>query len=239
MNIALITAGGTGNRMGQDIPKQFMTVDNIPVIIYTLLKFQRHPDIDMICTICLQGWEVMLRSYANQFNITKLKYIFDGGMTNQESIENGINGLKENGCSDKDIILIHDGVRPLISKEIISNNISTCKEFGFAVTGMICKEAIMKKVDNCVESINIPREILVRTQTPHTYYFKTLFEAYKTANAKKIKNTVAPCMLFAELGENAQHLVQGSEKNGLKLTHTEDIELFKALKNATKDDWLK
>ncbi len=239
MNIALITAGGVGNRMGQDIPKQFMPIDNIPVIIYTLKAFQSHPEIDFIAVVCLEGWEVVLQSYANQFNITKLKWIFKGGETNQASIENGIKGLFENGCKDEDIILVHDGVRPLISERIISENIATCKKFGYAVTGLVCKEAIMKKENDCVEKIDIPREFLVRTQTPHTYHFKTLIDAYKTADSKNIKNTVAPCMLFAELGERGQHLVKGSEKNGLKLTQTEDIELFKALKHTEKDGWLK
>ena len=239
MNIALVTAGGIGNRMGQSIPKQFMCIDSIPIIIYTLKAFQIHPQIDCIAVVCLEGWEVVLRSYANQFNISKLKWIFKGGDTNQKSIENGIKGLEENSCNENDIILIHDGVRPLISEKIISENIDTCKRYGYAVTGLTCKEAIMKKKGECVEKIDIPRELLVRTQTPHTYYFKSLVDAYKKANSKNITNTVAPCVLFAELGEITQHLVTGSEKNGLKLTQTEDIELFKALKNTGKEEWLK
>ena len=119
MNIALLTAGGTGNRMGQDIPKQFMPIDNKPVIIYTMESFQRHPEIDGICVVCLKGWEVVLQSYANQYNISKLKWIFDGAENNQGSIYNGIVGLKEAGCSDEDIVLVQDGVRPLVSKKII------------------------------------------------------------------------------------------------------------------------
>ena len=94
MNIALLTAGGVGNRMGQDIPKQFMTIDNIPVIIYTMQAFQRHPLVDAICVVCLKGWEVALQAYANQFNITKLKWIFEGGDSNQHSIRNGLEGLR-------------------------------------------------------------------------------------------------------------------------------------------------
>ena len=78
MNYALIIAGGSGNRMGQDIPKQFMHVDNCPIIIHTLMAFQKHPDIQGIAVVCLAGWETVLQSYANQFNITKLKWIFPG-----------------------------------------------------------------------------------------------------------------------------------------------------------------
>ena len=239
MVIALLTAGGTGNRMGQDIPKQFMTIDNKPVIIYTMEAFQRHPEIDGICVICLKGWEVVLQSYANQYNITKLKWIFEGGNSNQGSIYKGIVGLKQAGCSDDDIILVQDGVRPLVSERIISENISTCKKFGYAVTGLTCKEAIMEQVDDTVRKIDIPRERLVRTQTPHTYRLGTLLEGHKKAKEKGIVNTVASCTLFSALGITEQHLVRGSEQNGLKLTSPEDIELFKALLHSSKESWIK
>ena len=201
MNIALLTAGGVGNRMGQDIPKQFMTIDNIPVIIYTMRAFQQHPQIDALAVVCLKGWEVMLQAYANQF--------------------------------------VHDGVRPLVSERIISENIDLCQRYGYAVTGMTCKEAIMEKVGDCVENITIPRERLVRTQTPHTYHLGDLLRAHDEAEEKHVENTVASCTLMAALGVEDQHLVIGSEKNGLKLTQTEDVELFKALIHTSKEAWLK
>lgn len=239
MNLALLTAGGVGNRMGQDIPKQFMPIDNKPVIIYTMESFQTHPEIDAIGVICLKGWEVVLQSYANQYNITKLKWIFEGGNSNQESIFNGLKGLKDAGCSDNDIVLIQDGVRPLVSKRIISENIATCKEYGYAVTGLTCKEAIMEQVEDTVHEIDIPRERLVRTQTPHTYHLGTLLEGHRKAGELGIKNTVASCTLFSSIGIKEQHLVKGSEQNGLKLTSVEDVELFKALLHSSKDLWLK
>ena len=127
MNYALIIAGGSGNRMGQDIPKQFMHVDNCPIIIHTMMAFQKHPDIQGIAVVCLAGWETVLQSYANQFCITKLKWIFPGGSNGQESIHNGIYGLKEMGCGDDDLVLVHDAVRPLLSQDIISSNIATAK----------------------------------------------------------------------------------------------------------------
>lgn len=239
MNIALLTAGGTGNRMGQDIPKQFMPIDNKPVIIYTMESFQVHPEIDAIAVVCLKGWEIVLQSYANQYNITKLKWIFEGGETNQDSIYNGITGLKSAGCSDDDIILVQDGVRPLVSKEIITNNIATCRMYGYAVTGLTCKEAIMEQRDETVHEISIPRERLVRTQTPHTYKLVNLIAAHKIAKTKGISGTVASCTLMSAIGIDSQHLVQGSEQNGLKLTRTEDIELFKALIHSNPETWLK
>lgn len=239
MNIALITAGGLGNRMGQDIPKQFMCIDNKPVIIYTLQAFQYAQHIDKIAVVCLKGWEVILQAYANQYNITKLSWIFEAGDTNQQSICNGIEGLKKVGCDDADIVLVHDGVRPLVSDTIIENNIKTCKKFGYAVTGLMCKEAIMEKVGNNVHEVEIPRERLVRTQTPHTYKLGDLLNAHKMAKVKGITNTVASCVLFTKLGIDSQHLVNGSEKNGLKLTRPEDVELFKAMIHTDPESWMK
>lgn len=240
MNIGLITAGGIGNRMGQDIPKQFMCIDNKPIIIYTLQAFQAHPEIDAIAVICLSGWEIVLQAYANQYNITKLKWIFNGADSNQMSIYNGITGLKSVGCNDDDIILVHDGVRPLVSHEIITNNIITCKQYGYAVTGLTCKEAIMKLDNkNKVNLLDIPREKLIRTQTPHTYRLYTLLEAHKLAIKNNILDTVATCTLIPLTSNIEQHLVLGTEKNGLKLTCPQDIELFKALIHTNPEPWLK
>ena len=239
MRIALLTAGGSGNRMGQDIPKQFMCIDNKPVIIYTLQAFQFSQDVDAIAVVCLHGWNIVLQAYANQYNITKLKWIFEGSDSNQASIRNGIFGLKEVGCKDEDIVLVHDGVRPLVSSDIISKNIEVCEKYGYAVTGLMCKEAIMECVDKNVHEIDIPRERLVRTQTPHTYKLGTLLKAHTQADQQQISNTVASCTLLAKLGVKEQYLVQGSEKNGLKLTKPEDVELFKALIHTDPESWMK
>lgn len=229
MNIALLTAGGIGNRMGQDIPKQFMTINEKPIIVYTLEAFQNHNEVDAIAVVCLSGWELILQAYANQYRITKLKWIFQGGSSNQESIHNGLFGLKSNGCNDDDIIIVHDGVRPLVSDRIISDNISTCHKFGYAVTGLVCKEVIMEIKDGLVLPIDIPRERLVRTQTPHTYHLADLIQAHNDAETRGINDTVAPCDMIAKIGEHDQHLVAGSEKNGLKLTRPEDVDIFKSL----------
>ena len=240
MNIALLTAAGTGTRMGQDIPKQFMTIDDCPVIIYTMLPFQKHPAIDIICVVCLEGWEKTLQAYANQYGITKLKYIFPGGNSNQDSIHNGLIGLTKAGCSLDDIVSIQDGVRPLVSEEIISNNIEICKKYGYAITGLKCKEVIMefRPENETLTYVSIPRERLVRTQTPHTYKLGIILDIHKKAEVEGL-DMAASCELAAKVGIDDQHLVLGTEKNGLKLTNVEDIELFKALKHVSKDSWLK
>ena len=238
MNIAVIIAGGSGNRMGQDIPKQFMHVDGCPIIIHTMQCFQKHPDIDAISVVCLKGWDTVLQAYANQFNITKLKWIFPGGETGMESIHNGIYGLKEAGCADDDLVLIHDSVRPLLSQEIISNNIATCKAYGYAITGIQCREAILESTDGFASNSSIPRDTLIRTQTPQTFRLGNIIKVHEEAKSKGITNSVASCTLIAEVGGREMHIVPGSEKN-IKVTTIEDLEILKALMHTSKDEWLK
>ena len=238
MNYALIIAGGSGNRMGQDIPKQFMHVDNCPIIVHTMKCFQNHPDINGIAVVCLKGWETVLQSYANQFSIDKLKWIFPGGSTGMESIHNGIYGLKEAGCDDDDLVLIHDSVRPLLSQDIISSNIAICKAYGYAITGIQCREAILESDDGFSTDKSIPRDKLIRTQTPQTFRLKNIIAAHEEAKEKGITNSVASCTLVAELGGRTMHIVPGSEKN-IKVTTVEDLEMIKALMHVHKEDWLK
>ena len=224
--------------MGQDIPKQFMHVDGCPVIIHTMLCFQKHPDIEAIAVVCLKGWETVLQSYANQFNVTKLKWIFPGGETGMESIHNGIYGLQESGCAADDLVLIHDSVRPLLSQEIISSNIAICKAYGYAITGIQCREAILESEDGFSSSTSIPRDRLIRTQTPQTFRLKDIIDAHEEARLKGIANSVASCTLLAELGGREMHIVPGSEKN-IKITTIEDLEILKALMHTQKENWLK
>ena len=238
MNIAVLIAGGSGNRMGQDIPKQFMHVDGCPIIIHTMKCFQRHPDIDAIAVVCLKGWDTVLQAYANQFSITKLKWIFEGGSTGMESNHNGIYGLKEYGCADDDLVLIHDSVRPLLSQDIISSNIAICKAYGYAITGIQCREAILESDDGFSTTTSIPRDRLIRTQTPQTFRLGNIIEIHEEAKEKGITNSVASCTLIAEVGGREMHIVPGSEKN-IKVTTVEDLEILKALMHTSKDEWLK
>lgn len=235
MNIGLIIAGGSGKRMGQDIPKQFMHIDGAPVIIMTIQAFERHPDIDAIAVVCLKGWDTILRSYANQFNIKKLKWIFQGGNTGMESIHNGIYGLKEAGCGDEDLVLIHDSVRPLLSQEIISSNIAICKAYGYAITGIQCREAILKSDDGFTTTTSIPRDTLIRTQTPQTFRLGNIIKVHEEAKEKGITDSVASCTLIAELGtDRVMHIVPGSDMN-IKITTIEDLEILKAFMHTSKN----
>ena len=205
-----------------------------------MIPFQKHPAIDSIAVVCLDGWEKSLKAYANQFGITKLNYIFPGGVSNQDSIHNGLVGLRDAGCSEDDIVLIQDGVRPLVSEDIITNNINVAKTYGYAITGLKCKEVIMEFYpdNDTLRYMPIPRERLIRTQTPHSYKLGILLDIHKKAKELNL-DMAASCELSAKVGVDDQHLVLGNEKNGLKLTNVEDIELFKALKHVSKYPWLK
>lgn len=236
MNIAMLIAGGSGQRMHQEIPKQFLNVNDRPVIIYTLEAFQKHPNIDAIAVVCIQGWEEILRAYARQFGITKLKWIAPGGVNGQNSIFNGIQAIREE-CAVEDIVLVHDAIRPMVSQEIISECISKCLLHGSAVTVIPCAEAMLYTEDRVQSGEIINRDNLMRTQTPQAFPLSKMLWAHEEAARRGITNSVATCTLMVELGEHI-YFSAGSEKN-VKLTTTEDIEIFKALLSAKKDEWLK
>ena len=237
-NIALIIAGGSGNRMGQDIPKQFMHIGDCPVIIKTMMAFEQNSNITDIAVVCLHGWETALQSYANQYNIRKIKHIFQGGLNGQDSIRNGVYGLLENGYDRSDIVLVHDAVRPLISQDIISNNIASCIKYGNAITCIKCAEAILESEDMISSETSIPRDKLFRTQTPQTFRLGDLADAHKAALEKGITSSVSSCTMMIELDGRKLWIVPGEERN-IKLTNAEDIELYKSLLHTDKEHWMK
>ena len=235
-NIGLLIAGGSGNRMHQDIPKQFITVNERPVIVYTLEVFEKHPEIDAIAVVCIEGWEQVLWAYAKQFNIKKLQYVVPGGKNGQDSIRNGVYELEKHFDKD-DIVLIHDAIRPMVSAEIISDNIRIARQFGNAITVIPCAEAMMQTEDGVVSIGSHPRERLKRTQTPQAFHIGDICDLHRRALEAGITNSVASCTLKIEMGEQV-YFSAGSEKN-IKLTTVEDIDIFKALLAAKRSDWLK
>ena len=237
MVVALLTAAGTGTRMGQDIPKQFIHVDSKPLIIHTMEAFQNHPNVDAIMVVTLPAWVAVLKAYASQFNISKLKWVVEGGKSGQESIRNGVLELKKELDQD-DIVIIHDGNRCLVSSEIISNSLAVYHNHGSAVAAIPCVEAVFRSEDEGVSSvISIPREQLFRTQTPHTYSLGKLVWAHEQADEKQIYNTAATCTLMQKLGERV-YFSKGSETN-LKITTIDDMMIFEALLHTQKESWLK
>lgn len=236
MNIALIIAGGIGARMRQDIPKQFINVEDKPVIVYVMEAFQKHPEIGEICVVCVDGWEEIVRAYAKQFNITKLTKLVPGGKNGQESIRNGVYAIAEDH-KEEDYILVHDAIRPMLSQEIISDCIVTAHKYGNAVVSLPCVEAMLLSEDDIISNQYIDRSKLKRTQTPQAFRVKDLVRAHKEAMNRGITNAVASASMFIELGYPI-YFSKGSEKN-IKLTTTEDVEIFKSLLHAKRPEWIK
>lgn len=238
MNVAVIIAGGSGSRMGQNIPKQFINVYDKPVIIYTLESFQKHPEIDAIEVVCIDGWHDVLWAYAKQFCVDKLKWVVSNGGTAQESIRNGLLGLKD-VCKEDDIVIIHDGIRPMVDEFVLSDVIVKCKEHGNAVTSLPYNEQIFVVDDEASTTKYIPRETLRRVSTPQAYTYGKLSWAYEKAFTKNIgiQDGTYANTLMVELGERL-YFAAGSGKN-IKLTTKDDLELFKAYMRMEKGNWLK
>lgn len=237
-NIALIIAAGKGQRTRQDIPKQFINVYDKPILIYTLENFQKHPEIDTIVVSCLDGWVDILRAYAKQYNITKLKDVVLGGSTVHESYYNGLMCMKDY-CQDDDIIVLHDGIRPMIDEDVLSDVIVTCRKYGNGVSSLPYNEQIFRKQDEISTREYIPRETLRRVQTPQAYRFGKLLSSYERAFKEGIGiyGSSYTNTMMVDLGETL-YFASGSERN-IKITTAEDIEIFKAFLSTKRDSWLK
>ena len=183
--------------------------------------------------VCLEGWHEILYAYAKQYHITKLKWIIDGGFSVQESIRNGVFFL-QNICSGQDIIIIHDGIRPMIDEEVLSDVIATCRKHGNGVTSLPYNEQIFKKKDEESTCEYINRDTLRRVQTPQAYKYKKLLWGYKTAFEKKIgiHESSYTNTMMVDLGETL-YFAKGSDKN-IKITTRDDFELFKAMLSIKK-----
>lgn len=225
MNIGLVIAGGVGARMNNTTPKQFIAVKGKPIIIYTLEAFQNNSSIDYIAVVCLKGWEDILRKYALKYNITKLKWITQGGDTGMESLRNGMKILRDN-CNEDDIIVIHDAVRPLLSDDIINANIAGVVETGTAITSIPCTEALLYSEDKETSSKVVDRNLIWRTQTPQSLRLSKFIWAHEEAIKRGITDTVATCTLLVELGETVNFVL--GQNDNFKITTAEDIGLLEA-----------
>lgn len=224
---AILTAGGVGSRMANEIPKQFINVCDKPVIIYTMEAFQRHPGVDGIVVSCLKGWEPILSAYAREFGITKLLAVVQGGATGQQSIYNALSKLKEN-ATESDLVIIHDGNRAFVSQEIISNAIGVAEDKGNAIASIPCVEVIAKRdpEEPDTAKITIDRDSLERTQTPHVFRLGDILELHNWARKNGVETAAAPELLT--LRGRAIHFSPGDETN-FKITTQSDLKMFKAL----------
>ena len=234
MNTAVIFAGGVGSRMrSKDLPKQFLNLHDKPIIIHTLEIFENSPEIDAIVIACVKGWIDYLEKLIQKFNITKVKKSVPGGDTGQDSIFNGLKAAEKIGNRDKDIVLIHDGVRPLIKMQTIHDDIASVKKNGSAITSVKVKETMLI-VDDDEKIIDIPNRAHSRlARAPQCFYLKDILEAHEKAQASGKHDFIDSCSMMQYYGYDL-YLVDGPQEN-IKVTTPDDFYTMRALLDAKED----
>ena len=228
-HIALLLAGGKSSRMNTNRPKQYLEVNGETVLKHTMHAFQQHPLIQDIYVVCARGWEDTVCEEAKSGEITKFRNAIIGGETSFLSLKNGITYLLQEGIDTESIVLVHDAVRPLISQDIISRNIAVCLTHGNAITAVRSQEAFLVSDDGSISNNYMPRENLLRAQTPHTFPLKSLKEMMEKADERGITRAQSLFTLANELGILPLHIAQGDIMN-FKLTYPNDILIYQALK---------
>lgn len=228
MNIAIIFAGGSGIRMGAGIPKQFLEINGKPVIIHTLQLFQYHGEIDKIYLSVLEDYIEYMQELVDDYRLKKVACILPGGETAQDSIYNALKKAESENPPDS-IVLLHDGVRPFVSYEVISNNIEGVKKNGNAITCTSCYETILlSHGGETVESVPFRKDTFA-AQAPQSFYLKDIIEAHETIRKRpeRYENMVDACTIIRSLGKEA-YMTPGNRGN-IKVTTPEDVYMFRAL----------
>lgn len=219
MNVAVIFAGGVGSRMkSKSLPKQFLEVHGKPIIVHTLEHFEDHPDIGGIVVAILPEYREHLDRLIHRYELTKVQ-IVDGGSTGQESRHHALRHVADNYPSDT-VVLIHDGVRPLISEELISANINAVREHGSAITCTKVFETIVVSSTGRVDDV-IPRELLYTAQAPQSFRLGEVLDAYDRAVADGENDSIDSCSLMRRYGHSV-YMVEGPRSN-IKITTAEDF----------------
>lgn len=228
-NIALIFAGGSGSRMNTvSRPKQFLELNGKPVIIYTLELFDNHPKIDAMCVVCIKPWIPFLEKQLRKFEINKVVEIVPGGATGQDSIYNGLcaaeRWTKQNKCDAN--VLIHDGVRPLITEKTITENIATCSEKGNCITCIPATETfVIKQGDG---QLNIPeRKDSLIARAPQTFRLVDILDAHRKAIAENRHDFIDSCTMMSHYG-HIMNTILGPMEN-IKITTPTDFFIFRAM----------
>lgn len=223
----VIKAGGTGVRMQPcERPKQFIEVDGKPIILYTLEQFQRNAQVEGICVSCIRGWEGYLMDFAERYGVTKLRWIVEGGVLAQASVDNGIQAIAPY-CQEDDIVIIHDAVRPMVAQKLIDRAIDVAMETGASVVTAPCVETMLWSEDGKHCKKTYARNKLYQSRAPQAYRFETLREAYRKAREMGITDSLSTDDLFLRLGLPIEIIV-GSVHN-IKITTPDDVKMFQAM----------
>ena len=234
MNIAVIFAGGTGKRMNTRAkPKQFLEMHGKPVLIYTLERFDEHPKIDGIVLVCLESWIAYAKKLIKEYNLTKVIDVIPGGQNGQQSIFNGVHRAYQVYSSSKDVVLVHDGVRPLIDGATITNCLKSVKKYGNAITTTPAIETIFVDSDNGTVGQIFNRAQCAMARAPQCFYLKDLYEAHLKAQEEGKLNFIDSAMLMQHYGAEL-HTVAGPVEN-IKITTPTDFYLFRAMLDAQEN----
>lgn len=227
--IAVIFAGGSGKRMNTvSRPKQFLELNGKPVIIYTLELFDNHPDIDAICVVCIEPWIPFLKKQLKKFEITKVVEIVPGGETGQNSIYNGLCAANRWNSSHGDdaVVLIHDGVRPLITEQTITDNIVTAREHGNCITCIPATETFVVKQED--GSLRIPsRADSLIARAPQSFKLSDILAAHEQARKDNRHDFIDSCTMMSHYGHK-MHTIIGPMEN-IKITTPTDFFIFRAM----------
>lgn len=228
--IALILAGGKGTRFNIMRPKQYIEVDGKPVIAYTMQAFEKHAEVTDIYVVCSPQWNSYVESEAKREGVSKFRACLSSGETSFLSACNGIRALQGLNIPQDSIVMVHDAVRPLISQDTITNNITVCRQYGNAITVIFSNESYMR-VNGGVEATGFAlREEYMRAQTPHTFTLSTLITLMDSASAKGITAAQSLFTLANELGYAPLYIAKGNMLN-FKITQPQDLKFFRALKD--------
>jgi 2-C-methyl-D-erythritol 4-phosphate cytidylyltransferase len=232
MNIAVIFAGGTGVRMNsQSKPKQFLELHGKSILLHTIEHFEFHPDIDFIVVACLENWIGILKNELYRFGIKKVRWIVRGGETVQKSIYNALKKIEDNiELTDDDIVLLHDGVRPLINQQLISQNIESVKKYGSGITMAYQYETVATVNGEGFVNQVIDRNAARIAKAPQSFYIKDVLEAHKKANLENKKNFIDTASLMSNYGYKLRQVIGSA--NNLKVTTATDFYMFKAMLDA-------
>lgn len=227
MITAIILAGGVGSRVGADRPKQFIEVNEKPVLAYTVEIFQKHPEVDAIEIVCHKDWKEYTEQMVDKYDLSKVKWIVDGGATFQDSTMNGMNHLKDKISKD-DYVLIQYGAAPFTSQVIVTDVIKVAKEKGSAVSGTPCYQLLGTR-DGEVSKKWVDRDQYIQIACPYCFKYEYLLDVYKRAEENNLLETIEPhtTSLMYALGDTI-NLAYGDQTN-IKITTKEDVELAKRL----------
>ena len=235
MNIAVIFAGGVGSRMhSKERPKQFLEMYNKPIIIHTLEYFDSHPQIDSIVVVCIKEWIPYLKELLYKFRIEKVKIVVPGGVTGQMSIYNGLKAAKEITGNEKSIVLIHDGVRPLINEKVITDNIESVLNYGSAITTAKVKETILVVNEGESTIDYVPSRNNSRVaKAPQSFWLDDILAAHERSISEGENNCIDSCTMMQKYGFNL-HLIDGPGEN-IKITTPEDFYTMRAILEAKEN----